>query len=260
MVVSDAEKSSRISVSGSFIDALDWESACSQIEYWSRRRESRTVCICNTHSIVSANDDPSFQKIINEADMATPDGAPVAWYMRLRGIAGQSRISGPDLMWKVCERLNASQATSIFLYGSDEQTNSLVAKRLHSEFPSLKIAGSYSPPFRPLSLAEMEASAVMINESGAGLIWVSLGCPKQERWMAQQKGRVAGVMIGVGAAFDYHAGVIRRAPALMQRCGLEWFFRLISEPRRLWRRYLYNNTKFLYLAAISALAQRRVRF
>lgn len=241
-------------VLGAPIDVLTWRDALDRISDWARRRESRVVCICNVHSVVTARTDPDFGRVISEADMSTPDGYPVAWMLRRLGHAGQARINGPDLMWKYCAEAS-ERGESIYLYGGAEATLDVLVPRLTSAFPGLRIAGIDSPPFRPLSDAEDEAAVERINASGAGVVFVSLGCPKQEKWMAAHRGRVRAVMIGVGAAFDYHAGTITRAPQWMQNAGLEWLHRLFSEPRRLWRRYLVTNTLFI-LAASAQLLRR----
>lgn len=231
-----------------FIDALDWGTTLQQIGDWATARQSRYVCICNVHSVVTASRDSGFWRAVNQADLATPDGAPVAWMLRRMGFVGQARINGPDLMWRYCAQA-AESGESIYLYGSSPDTLVRLQQRLRVAFPALKIAGAYSPPFRPLTEAEDKAVVETINASGAGVVWVSLGCPKQELWMAAHRGRIQAVMIGVGAAFDYHAGTIRRAPLWMQNAGLEWLYRLVSEPRRLWKRYLVTNTLFLIGAA-----------
>lgn len=229
------------------IDALTWDSALARISNWAAKRESRYVCICNVHSVVTTGQDNDFGRVVAEADMATPDGAPVAWMLKHLGFPNQQRINGPDLMWKYCE-LAASRGEAIFLYGGMPATLALLQARLLVEFPGLKIAGTYSPPFRALTAEEDNAAVEMMNASGAGTVWVSLGCPKQEKWMAAHRGRINAVMIGVGAAFDYHAGTISRAPAWMQNAGLEWLHRLASEPGRLWKRYLVTNTLFILRA------------
>ncbi|MFZ2172306.1 MAG: WecB/TagA/CpsF family glycosyltransferase [Methylococcaceae bacterium] len=204
--------------------------------------------------MVTATQDIEYGRVVNEADMATPDGAPLAWMLRRLGHAGQQRISGPDLMWRYCEQAQ-SRAEPIFLYGSSEQTLVALKVKLLAAFPSLNIMGAISPPFRALTQDEDAAIVEQINSSGAGVVWVSLGCPKQELWMAAHCGRIHAVMIGVGAAFDYHAGTIKRAPKWMQDCGLEWLYRLASEPRRLWKRYLVTNTLFLLGAARQLLRE-----
>ena len=214
------------------------------LQVWATMRESRYICICNVHSVVTASQDPGFGDVIKEADLATPDGMPLVWMLRCMGIATQPRISGADLMWQYCKQA-AQCGGRIFLYGGTEQTLTLLSASLRRAFPTIVIAGRLSPPFRELTVAEDAAHVAQINASRAGVVFVGLGCPKQERWIAAHRGRVKSVMIGVGAAFDFHAGTIRRAPPWMQRTGLEWLFRLICEPRRLWKRYLVTNTIFV---------------
>lgn len=226
------------------IDVLDWAHALEVISGWGACRESRYVCICNVHSVVTTERDPDFARVVNEADMATPDGAPVAWMLRKLGYEGQQRINGPDLMLRYCEEA-AERGESIFLYGGTPNTLDILQRELPNRFSGLRIAGAISPPFRPLTSEEDAEVVKQINSSGAGTVWVSLGCPKQEKWMAEHRGKINAVMIGVGAAFDYHAGTIKRAPIWMQRNGLEWLHRLCSEPGRLWKRYLVTNTLFI---------------
>ena len=244
-----------IDVIGSQIDVLDWNLAVSRVSHWSRRRESKIICICNAHSVVTARQDPSFSRVIAAADMATPDGAPVAWLMRKLGSVYQQRINGPDLMWRYCAHAENS-AESMYLYGASQTTLDALQSSLLSAFPRLLIAGAYSPPFRPLTADEDEEVVRRINDSGAGVVWVSLGCPRQEKWIHDHRGRISAVMVGVGAAFDYHAGTIKRAPLWMQRNGLEWLYRLASEPKRLWRRYLVTNTLFLCYAMMQLVFKR----
>lgn len=242
-------------VIGSPIDVLGWEEALQRIHGWASVGEGRFVCLCNAHSVVTARRDEDFGAIIRSADMATADGAPVAWLMRQLGHAGQERINGPDLMWRYCEAA-AHRGESVFLYGSSQATLDALVERLQAMFPGLGIAGAISPPYRELTAQEDEEVIERINASGAGTVWVSLGCPKQERWMAEHRGKVNAVMIGVGAAFDYHAGTLRRAPAWMRHAGLEWLFRLACEPGRLWKRYLVTNTLFIACAARQLLFRR----
>lgn len=227
-----------------FIDALSWDEAVGQITQWGAARESRYVCICNVHSVVTTTRDVEFKIAVNNADMATPDGAPIAWALRRFGHRSQERINGPDLMMKYlaeAERLGQR----VFFYGSTETTLDRLLVALRGKFPALQVAGTCSPPFRPLSLVEDEEILGKINSAGTNVVFVGLGCPKQEKWMAEHRGRIHAVMIGVGAAFDYHAGVVKRAPLWWQRNGLEWLYRLGSEPRRLFRRYMVTNTLFV---------------
>jgi N-acetylglucosaminyldiphosphoundecaprenol N-acetyl-beta-D-mannosaminyltransferase len=243
-------------VLGVKIDALSWDAALARLLGWACAHESRYVTICNVHVVVSASRDAAYRDIINGSDMATPDGAPVAWMLRRQGFADQPRISGPDLMWALCARC-ASENLPVYFYGSTEATLALLETRLRAAFPDLQMTME-SPPFRALTAEEDAAAVDRINASGAGFVFVGLGCPKQERWMAAHRGtaeldacpvRVNAVMIGVGAAFDFHAGTVQRAPAWMRDNGLEWLHRLASEPGRLWKRYLVTNTLFIIGAA-----------
>ena len=252
------------SVLGAHIDALSWNAALDRLLGWARARDSRYVTICNVHVVVSASRDAAYRDIINGSDMATPDGAPVAWMLRRQGFANQPRISGPDLMWTLCERC-AAEGLPVYCYGSTDATLALLEQRLRTAFPALKMTME-SPPFRALTAEEDAAAVDRINASGAGIVFVGLGCPKQENWMAEHRGRdafdqsplrVSAVMIGVGAAFDFHAGTVLRAPAWMRDNGLEWLHRLLSEPRRLWKRYLVTNTLFIVGAARQLLGSRR---
>lgn len=228
-----------------FIDAVTWDEAVGQITRWGADHQSRYVCICNVHSVVTTTSDVEFKIAVNNADMATPDGAPIAWALRRLGHPTQERINGPDLMMKYLQEAERLDQV-VFFYGSTESTLAKLRVTLAKQFPRLRIGGTYSPPFRALSLEEDEQIIEMINASGANVVFVGLGCPKQEKWMADHRGRINAVMIGVGAAFDYHAGVVRRAPIWWQRNGLEWLYRLGSEPRRLFKRYMVTNTLFVF--------------
>jgi N-acetylglucosaminyldiphosphoundecaprenol N-acetyl-beta-D-mannosaminyltransferase len=226
------------------IDVVDWELATSRIFQWGMKRESRYVCICNVHSVVSARQDVNFGKIVAESDMSTADGAPVAWMLRKLGFAGQQRINGPDLMLQCCAEAE-KVGLPVYLFGSTRATLRMLEANLKHKFNQIVIAGSHSPTFGAVSAEQERAEIEHINASGAGLVFVGLGCPKQEMWMARNRGLVNAVMIGVGAAFDYHAGTVKRAPVWMQNSGLEWLHRLASEPSRLWKRYLVTNTIFV---------------
>jgi N-acetylglucosaminyldiphosphoundecaprenol N-acetyl-beta-D-mannosaminyltransferase len=175
--------------------------------------------------------------------------------LRRQGHAGQQRINGPDLMERYCA-LVAGTGTPIFLLGSTEDTLARLRSRLPQRFSGLKIAGTESPPFRPLTAEEDQQLVNRVNASGARVVFVSLGCPKQEKWMADHRGRVNAVMIGLGAAFDFHAGTVTRAPTWMRSAGLEWLHRLASEPGRLWRRYLVTNSLFIWRASRQLLLKR----
>lgn len=233
---------------GCFIHAGAWNTFLDRIHGWSMARESRYVCICNVHSVVTARQNRLFRGVLFNADMATPDGMPLTWMLRQMGHPAQQRINGPDLMWKYCQRA-AQSGESIFLYGGTQATLDTLAQKLRLSFPDITIAGCYSPPFRELSATEDAEITAQINASGANIVFVSLGCPKQELWMAAHRGKIHAVMVGVGAAFDYHAGTLQRAPRYMQEHGLEWLHRLYSEPRRLWKRYMVTNSIFILAAS-----------
>lgn len=248
MIVSQKTEVRRFGlVMGNPIDALSAGEAETRIHEWAKVKASRYVCIANVHVVATGSGDEDFGRVLAHSDLNTPDGAPVAWTLRRAGYMGQQRVDGPDLMWRYLALAEKAQEP-IFLLGSTEQTLALLCARIRSEFPNLIIAGSESPPFRPLTAEEDAELVERINRSGARTLWVGLGCPKQERWMHDHKGRVDAVMLGVGAAFDYHAGTLKRAPAGMRKIGLEWLYRLSQEPRRLWRRYTTTNAGFISYA------------
>jgi N-acetylglucosaminyldiphosphoundecaprenol N-acetyl-beta-D-mannosaminyltransferase len=238
------------------VDVLSWTEAVECIFGWARGRESRTVCVCNVHSVITARGNPAHANAIRSADLVTPDGAPVAWILRKKGHVDQERIAGPDLMWSCCRRASGV-GTEMFLYGGAPATLRSLEQRLRAEFPGLNIVGAFSPPLRDLSTEEDVTIVDMINRSAARIVWVGLGCPKQEAWMHAHHGRVKAVMVGVGAAFDFHAGVVKRAPLWMQRHGLEWLHRLLRDPRRLGKRYLVGNGSFIVVVLLDLLFPER---
>jgi len=260
----EASSTTRVqaAVLGVPVDALSWTEAVDRIFAWTKKREVRTVCLCNVHSLVTAMQDATHMQALRAADLVAPDGAPVAWRLRRLGYGDQKRISGPDLMWTCCRRA-ATDGTEMLLYGGSPATLRKLEAKLLAEFPGINVVGAVSPQFRPLSKEEDEAVVEAINQSGARIVWVGLGCPKQETWMFEHAGKVRAVLIGVGAAFDFHAGTAKRAPLWMQRMALEWLYRLLQNPRRLWKRYLVANTVFaLYVvkdAFLHGRAARRVR-
>lgn len=243
-------------VLGARINALDWRETLEVLVGWAARSESRYVCISNVHMVVTARNDRALADALNQADMATPDGAPIAWMLRRLGFDKQTRISGTELMLAYLEGA-ARRGESVFLLGGTVAVLADLQRHLYARIPGMVIAGAVSPPFRPPTPEEDEALVQQINASGARTVWVGLGCPKQEIWMHQHRGRVNAVMFGVGAAFDFISGAKPRAPLWMQNNGLEWLHRLLSEPGRLWRRYLVTNTLFVLGAARQLLFSRR---
>lgn len=203
------------------------------------------ICVANVHTTVTAHDDPTYLEVQNGAVLALPDGGPLSQYSRRKGFVDAARVTGPDLM-KEMLRESAQKHYRHYFYGSTPETLDILRRTITENYPGALIAGMFSPPFRPLTPAEDAAAVAAINEAHPDFVWVGLGAPKQERWMAHHQGAVHALMIGVGAAFDYEAGNIRRAPLWMQRCNLEWLYRLLQDPRRLFMRYFVTNAKFLW--------------
>lgn len=214
------------------------------------------ICLSNVHTTVMAEKDAEYRKIQNSAFLALPDGSPLALVQRLRGYRSAEQVAGPDLMpalWKATEHT----AYSHYFYGSTPETIEALQKNLGSRYPELKIAGMEAPPFRPLTEEEDRQAVERINASGADFVWVGLGAPKQEKWMYGHRGRIHGVMFGVGAGFDFHAGTVKRAPDWMRRHYLEWLYRLVQDPKRLWKRYVQTNGKFLLLSVKDAFVWKK---
>lgn len=234
------------------ISSNSYLSATEQIINWAKAEESRTVFAANVHMVMEAHDDHNFCEILNKADMVTSDGMPLVWLLWLKGNHAQKRVYGPTLMLNILG-MAEKQTIPVGLYGSSPKVLEALVYRLEKNFPKLKIVYKYSPPYIPLSEIEEVSFSMKFNQSGARILFVGLGCPKQEKWISAQKGKVNAVMVGVGAAFDFHAGVKPQSPPFLQRIGLEWLFRLFHEPRRLWKRYLFNNPRFIVLAIADLL-------
>jgi N-acetylglucosaminyldiphosphoundecaprenol N-acetyl-beta-D-mannosaminyltransferase len=215
------------------------------------------VCVANVHMLMEAFDDPDFRRLVNSADRVTPDGVPLVAALRRAGVTHAERVYGPTLTPIVCARAE-QLGLSVGFYGGTDDVIKALGSELLLRYPKLDIAYSHAPPFRVLSEAEDAEVVAAIRASGVKILFVGLGCPKQERWMAAHRESLDCVMIGVGAAFDFIAGRKRQAPSWMQGLGLEWLFRLATEPRRLWRRYLIGNTRFLYHYTRERLRSRPV--
>jgi N-acetylglucosaminyldiphosphoundecaprenol N-acetyl-beta-D-mannosaminyltransferase len=227
------------------VSVTDYDEVTAAILEAGRRRRSFGVTALATHGLMEAAGDPDFARVVNNLDIVTPDGQPVRWALnRLHGVGLSERVYGPDLMLAVCAGA-ADAGIGIYLLGSTRETCDALANRLHRQFPELRIADVQPDRFREATPEEDAADVERINGSGAGIVFVGRGCPRQERWVEAHLGRVTGAMVAVGAAFDYHAGNHPKPPAWMQRVGLEWLFRLAIEPRRLFRRYAVTNTRYL---------------
>ena len=235
----------RIDVLGVGISAINMKMAVDEITRWIDEGEHHYVCVTGVHGVMESQRDPELLRIHNESGLTTPDGMPMVWCARWAGARHVERVYGPDLMLEVC-RVAADRGWNSYFYGGKEGVPEMLAKRLQDRFPGLKVVGAYSPPFRDLTDEEQLEIIDRINEASPDLVWVGLSTPKQERWVASHIGKLnAAALLAVGAAFDIHAGKLRQAPRWMQRSGLEWLYRLYREPRRLLRRYLRNNPRFV---------------
>lgn len=232
--------------------ALDW------IDIAVERGARAYVCVAAVHTVMEARDDADLRAAVDGAAFTVPDGQPLVWALRALGHDIPARVYGPELMLQACERAARSGQRHYFYGGRDDTALHRLTQSLRERFPGLRVAGSWSPPFRQLSEHELDAVAARINRTQPDVVWVGIGVPKQEKWMAAMRERLdAPVLIGVGAAFDFHAGLIPQAPGWMQRAGLEWAFRLRQEPRRLWRRYARHNPRFVTGFARQWAAERR---
>ena len=207
------------------------------------------ICVSNVHTTVTSYEDSSYCAVQNGGLMAIPDGGPLSSVGRKRGHEKMARTTGPSLMGEVFQ-ISAEKGYRHYFYGSTEKTLKLLEEKLKENYPGMQIAGMYSPPFRPLTEEEDKKIIEKINETNPDFVWIGLGAPKQEKWMAAHQGQIDGLMLGVGAGFDYYAGNIDRAPEWMQKHNLEWLYRLIQDPKRLFKRYLVTNTKFIWNAMI----------
>lgn len=248
---------SRFDVLGVPVSAIDMNLALDVIDDWIRQRTPHYVCVTGVHGVMESQRDADLREIHERAGLVTPDGMPLVWLAHLAGLAHVHRVYGPDLMLACC-RTSVERGYRHFLYGGAPGVTDVLTRRLRDRCPGLRIVGAYSPPFRTLEDAEDAALVERINDARPDVVWVGLSTPKQERWMAAHVGRLeAPVLVGVGAAFDFLAGLKRQAPRWMRRSGLEWSFRLLSEPRRLGPRYLVNNPRFLWKVATTKMLGAR---
>ena len=236
----------RSNVIGFPVSALSFDQQVSTILEWAGARLSKVVCVSNVHMLMEGHWHSDFSTVLSKADLLTPDGMPLVWVASLMKGSSQERVAGMELMQSLCQQAEVL-GISVFLFGSTSEILLKIKEQLAKEFPSLKIAGMVSPPFRPLSVEEDKQIVDEVNQSGAGLVFVSLGCPKQERWMGQHRGEVKAVMVGLGGAFNVYAGIKQWAPAWVRDNGLEWLYRLAHDPRRLWKRYARTIPPFMFL-------------
>ena len=234
-------------VFGVQVTAAGPQAVVDQVMAWARRRESRAVDFMPVHGLIEAVRAPEHRRVMNAFDVVACDGQPVRWALNRFHDAGlDERVYGPTTMLRVCERC-ADEGVRIYLYGGKPEVLDALRKKLSAQMPNLQIAGAESPPFRPLTEEEDRDAVERINASGAGVVFLGLGCPRQEAFAHAHRDRIRGVQLCVGAAFDFHAGAVKQAPAWMQKRGLEWLYRLTREPGRLWKRYLVTNSMFVAL-------------
>jgi len=228
------------------VNPTSYQETVQSVIVWAEASQSRSVCATSVHGLMIAYDNPAFRTVLNAADLITPDGMPLVWTLRLNGHKNQTRVYGPTLMEKILPKA-AEKEIPVGLLGSTPRVIEKLQKKFLHKYPHIKIAYALSPPFRAFSIEENENMVQEIIRSGARILFVGLGCPKQELWMHVNKGKINAVMVGVGAAFDFIAGEKQQAPDWMQNKGLEWFYRLLKEPKRLWSRYFSIVPRFLFL-------------
>lgn len=240
-------------VLNSSVTALRFDKAVHTILQWAHHKESKAVCVANVHMLMEAYWNPKFAQVLQNADMVTPDGMPLVWMMKLLGRKNQDRVAGMDILHSLCQQASEQQI-KVFFLGSQQSILDKMQTRLEKEYPNLEIAAMKPLPFHPLSSSENEALIQEIHDSGAGLVFLSLGCPKQEKWIAEHQGRVQAVMIGLGGVFPVYAGLKKWAPRWVREAGLEWLYRLVQEPKRLVGRYSKTIPPFIFLAFCQLLA------
>ena len=231
------------------IAAINMEVLINFVENNLSKLKNEYICVANVHTTVMAFEDDYYKEVQNSAVLAIPDGGPLASVGRKRGYFNMQRVTGPDFMNEIL-KISEEKGYKHYFYGSTKETLNKLKENLLKNYPKLQIVGLYSPPFRELTKEEDQEIINNINKSNADFIWVALGAPKQEIWMYNHKDKVNGLMVGVGAAFDFVAGNIKRAPKWMQKLNLEWFYRLLQEPKRLFKRYWHTNSRFIYHAMI----------
>ena len=239
-------------VLGMRVDATSYGDASRRVARWAQDGRSAYVCVATVHMVMEAFDSPAFRQVVNGADLVTPDGRPLVWALRSLGVEDATQVRGTDLTTRVVERA-AREGIPIGLYGGTPDLLETFVGILERRYPGVRVVCRIAPPFRPLTPEEDETVTKEILSSGARILLVGIGCPKQERWIEKHKGRIPAVMLGVGAAFDFHTGRVRQAPGWMQVAGLEWLFRLLMEPRRLWKRYAWHNPRFVALFLLQLL-------
>lgn len=228
------------------VNVINKDKTVEQVIDWMPEKRSKYICVSNVHMCMETFDSEEFRNVVNNADLVIPDGRPILWAQKLLGFKDAEQVRGQDITEALCRVSNESELKIGLYGGASEVVLQKVITSLCATYPNIKIVYSYSPPFRPLTTEESNDIANNINNAGVDVLFVGIGCPKQEIWMATHKGKVNAVMLGVGAVFDFISGEKKHAPRWMQKLGLEWLFRLVSEPKRLWKRYFKQNPRFIW--------------
>lgn len=243
----------KVSVNGFGLSTGTYASFIEEIIERGRQKTSGYICVANVHMFIESYGDSNFRRVVEEADIVTPDGKPLCWYLKWKHGIVQERVAGMDLLPDLLSRME-KEKQSVYFYGGSQELLDETGLYLHKHYPALEVAGLYSPPFRVLTEEEQTEIVAKINRAKPSIVFVILGCPRQEKWMASMKDKIQSTMIGVGGALPVLTGMQKRAPFWMQKIGLEWLYRLLQEPTRLFKRYAITNTYFIYLLTRDLLA------
>lgn len=244
------EAPQKVNVLGTGISIVNFNSFFKALDQWIENKKGNYVCVTGMHGVMESMKDENLRSIHNKAGMATPDGMSMVWYAKLKGIKNMERVCGPDLFPSVCE-YSVKKGYTHFFYGGAEGVPELLKEKMTARYPGLKVVGTYSPPFRPLTTEEDQAIINRINALNPTFVWIGISTPKQEKWMHDHQGKLNNsIMFGVGAAFDMHSGIKQRGPKWIQKSGFEWLYRLCQEPKRLGKRYLVNIPRFIFFSFI----------
>jgi N-acetylglucosaminyldiphosphoundecaprenol N-acetyl-beta-D-mannosaminyltransferase len=257
--ISEAEtEPNRICVVSLFPNVCNHESAIKKVAELVERRRGGYICFSTVHMVMECYDNAEFGAKVNAADFIIPDGMPIVWMQKLQGVKNATRVRANDLMIMLCEYAEKNNL-SVGFYGGKQEVIDEILKRAKKDFSTLRIPYAFSPPFRPLSDEEDAEIVAEIKCAKPDILFMGLGCPKQENWMAAHEDKLTAVMLGVGASFDFYTGKVKESPDWMGKLGLEWFFRLMQEPKRLWRRYLILNPRFMWLATLQLLRLKKFK-
>lgn len=251
------KKINKIKIIKMNVDILSMNSCIKKVSQLISKKKGAYVCLSNVNNCMAVYDSPSYEKIINNADIVLPDGRPIFWAQKLLGIKRACQIRGFDLFHSLCKHADQNNLRIGFYGGTDNKVLNLLCKNINQKYPNLQVKYRYSPPFFKISSVKKNSVINKINKSNIDMLFVGIGCPKQEIWMAENKGKLNIVMFGIGAAFDFEAGIKSHAPKIVQYVGLEWLYRLLSEPKRLWKRYFIQNPRFIYFFLRQFLSKKK---